>query len=316
MNQLFIAVSLLRTAVCRNLGPTLGVMDHTAHATHGIGGSKMERSFTEYVDLPLGESALSAAGWTKSTKCDPVIGYMWTQKGPAATKSEPLVLYTTEAGQMSGVGVHIYGELPKPQQRWITGPPRSEPGQNGYRIDVAFRKGSIVCSGASSDALIGDTLIVNPGAMEGESPSDAEFKELSLNQTGAEATGWHRGSCFDGMGTHSFFDTSVASDVMSWKAENLFPVVAMYHEGAINAIFFASWVVQQDMWSANEWEPVPLWDWAMCKNTCDQDCTFEGTHAWSTLHVYFRDHNDVKCDPLLECMVPGVSCCPKADVLV
>merc|ERR1719188_1607498 len=98
---------------------------------HGFGGSKMEVDYMVYNDLPLGESALSEAGWTKSSSCDPAIGYMWTQKGQAATKSRPLVLYTTEAGQMSGVGVHIYGELPKPQQRWITGSPRSEPGQNG-----------------------------------------------------------------------------------------------------------------------------------------------------------------------------------------
>ena len=34
----------------------------------------------------------------------------------------------------------------------------------------------------------------------------------------------------------------------------------------INAIFFASSDVQQGMFSTNEWEPVPLPEFAMCGN--------------------------------------------------
>eukprot|EP00812_Abedinium_dasypus_P002165 NODE_1263_length_1189_cov_416.502646.p1 GENE.NODE_1263_length_1189_cov_416.502646~~NODE_1263_length_1189_cov_416.502646.p1 ORF type:complete len:313 (+),score=67.37 NODE_1263_length_1189_cov_416.502646:104-1042(+) len=305
---MIVASTVLGGAAGAELGQTLGIMNHAATGAPDFGGSKMERTFTKYVDLPVGEAALSAAGWTKNSICDPVIGHMWTQEGSAATKSEPLVLYTTKAGQMSGVGVHIYGELPEPQQRWITASTTN--GANGYRIDVAFRKGSIICSGEKSDALIGDALTVNPGANGGES------KELSLTQTGAEAAGWHRWSCFDGMGFHSFLDTSVGANKMSWKAKNLFPVVAMYHEGEVNAIFFASWTVQQGLFSHNQWEPVPLLDTAMCLNTCDSDCTFEGTSAWSTLHVFFRDHNLVKCDSSLSCTVPHMACCPKSNDIV
>jgi hypothetical protein len=291
------------------LGKILGVMNHTAHAeSHGFGGSTMERTFTKYDGLPVGESALSAAGWTKGSTCDPAIGFMWTQSSNGPTKSKPLVLYTTKAGQMSGVGVSIYGELPKPQQVWITD--LTANGANGYRIDVAFRKGSILCSGEKSNALIGDALVVNPRAGSGA-------KELSLTQAGAEAAGWHRGSCFDGMGTHSFLDTATTDNSMSWKAENLFPVVAMYHNGEVNAIFFASWVVQQNLpFSANQWEPVPLPDSAMCVNTCDDDCTFDGTWFWSTFHIYFNDHNKVKCDSSLSCKMPTMGCCPKKNILV
>jgi len=313
MPNMVVAALVFSGAAGTELGQAFGVMNHTAHDMDGFGGTSMERTFTKYAGLPVGEGALAAAGWTKSSTCDPVIGHMWTQEGKAATKSKPLVLYTTNAGQMSGVGVHIYGELPKPQQRWVTDLPSA--GANGYRVDVAFRKGSIICSGEKSDAIIGDALIVNPGANGGDS------KELSLTQAGAEAEGWHRGSCFDGMGTHSFFDTSIAGrglgNKMSWKAENLFPVVAMYHEGKVNAIFFASWVVQQSIFSgAHQWEPVPLVNWAMCQNTCDRDCTFEGTSAFSTLHVYFRDHNEVKCDSSLHCNLPHMACCPKSEVIV
>merc|ERR1712187_1096214 len=104
---------------------------------------------------------------------------------------------------------------------------------------------------------------------------------------------------------------------MSWKAENLFPISVMYHQGEINAIFFASWGVQRGIFSDNQWDPVPANNWAMCKSTCDSDCTFAGTSTWSTLHVSFRDHTKVKCDSSLSCsMWKGASFCPKSDIIV
>jgi hypothetical protein len=288
----------------------LGLGSHENH-TVGFGGDKMERTFLKYNELPMGEDALTSAGWTKSASCDPAIGYMWSQSGKQATESKPLVLYTTSSGQPSGVGVTMYYHAPPDKQmKYVTGAKET----NGWRIDVAFRKGPCICAG-SCPGLLGDTLIVNPGAMHG---NGGESKELSLTQADAESQGWHRGSCFDGMGTHSFFDTTTADSSMSWDAENLFPVVAMYHQGQINAIFFASWSIQQGLFNQNQWEPAPLPNMAMCQNTCDSDCTFSGTSMWSTLHVYFRDHNEVQCDRSLSCAIPlgHMSCCPKHDVLV
>ena len=49
---------------------------------------------------------------------------------------------------------------------------------------------------------------------------------------------------------------------------------------------------------------------------CDSSCkTFAGTHFWSTLHVWFREHSTIKCEPGLRCEVgesgsgSGVLCC-------
>ena len=59
--------------------------------------------------------------------------------------------------------------------------------------------------------------------------------------------GYHRGSCFNGMGWHYFKDLAAPPEKMSWQADNLMPVVPMYDpvKGRINAIFFSSAIVQQ-----------------------------------------------------------------------
>ena len=43
----------------------------------------------------------------------------------------------------------------------------------------------------------------------------------------------------------------------------------------------------------------------MCKNFCDQHCTFHDTSLFSTLHLYFNDHTKVKCKG--GCTI---GCCP------
>ena len=159
-------------------------------------------------------------------------------------------------------------------------------------------------------------LIVNP-------KSASKKMILPLTDTDAKNGGWKRGSCFDSMGTHWFLDTSLGGGKLSWKAENLFPVVTMFHNGEINAIFFASTVSQVSIpfLKSNEWEPKALSDSEMCKNTCDKDCTFSGMPnggPWSTAHIYFRDHSEVICDSNLKCALTWpyrISCC-ESNVVV
>lgn len=261
----------------------------------------MERTFTQYAALPVGEDQLKMAGWTKhNIACDPHFGFVWTEDPSGASKRNPLKLYTTAGGQPSGVGVVFRGvdknHLPASQQQWATQRPLVGPAPSAKlaHIDVAFRSGTIVCSGAKSDNEIGDTLIVNPVGTS---------RTLPLTEKAVEAEGWRRGSCFDGMGWHWFLDTAVGGGKMSHMADNLFPVITMYHKGEVNAIFFASTNNQVGTFfsPANEGEPFALSDYQMCKNMCDRDCTFAGTNIWSTLHIYFRNHNEVACDNSLAC---------------
>ena len=97
----------------------------------------------------------------------------------------------------------------------------------------------------------------------------------------------------------------------SLKAANLLPVVVMFDEfessGELNAIFFASSDRQQSLFppSSNQWEAVALPNVLMCKNFCDAHCTFHDTSLFSTLHLYFRDYQQVSCKS--DCQV---GCCP------
>eukprot|EP00929_Paragymnodinium_shiwhaense_P093164 TRINITY_DN5328_c0_g1_i1.p1 TRINITY_DN5328_c0_g1~~TRINITY_DN5328_c0_g1_i1.p1 ORF type:complete len:334 (+),score=62.98 TRINITY_DN5328_c0_g1_i1:89-1090(+) len=293
----------------------------------GFGGDKMERTFTKYVGLPVGAADLEARGWTKHTgECDPHLGYVWTEDESGPTKKKPMKLYTTAGGQPSGVGIIIKGygsePLPEQQKKWATANPLVASNEgDAVHIDVAFRAGAIVCSGEQDDAApIGDTLIVNPTASNAENR-----KVLPLTEAGIAKDGWRRGSCFDGMGWHWFLDTSLGNGKLSWKAENLFPVVTMYDQGQINAIFFASTINQVSipLLATNEWEPKSLSNPEMCKNLCDDECTFEGLTSagpWSTAHVYFRDHSSVTCPASLKCglnwPLPRGSCCEPRDEMV
>lgn len=282
----------------------------------------MQRQFTIYKELPIGEAQLRAMGWIKHDQngCDPALGFGWTEAAAGQSKSKPMALYTTAGGQPAGVGVIILGHgeepLPAAQQKWATSDPivPVDVTDTFAHVDVAFRSGDIMCSGGVDEADIGDVLVLNP---KGAS------MHIPLNYEAAQAGGWHRGSCFDGMGWHSFFDTSLHNGMMSWDATNLLPIVAMYHEGNINAIFFASTInqVTVPLVTVNEWEPVALSNPQMCQNTCDADCDFDGLTSkgpWSTMHVYFRDHSTVTCDQSLSCAVtfPFRGACCEAHALI
>jgi len=269
----------------------------------------MSSVYTKYNSLPIDEDGLKRAGWTKqSTSCDPKLGYAWTQESTGATKSKPLKIYTTEGGQLSGIGIIIQGGLPGPQKKWTTKSPLVGPSDLDH-IDVALRTGRIICDGAFSSDFIGNALIVNPNGQA------ADRKTLPMVEGDAMEEGWQRGSCFDTMGTHWFLDTQ-SNGAMTWKADNVFPVVIMFHEGKLNSIFFASKVPQRD----GGWEPSALPNRLMCFNMCDKNCKFTDNNGgpWSTSHVYFNDHSQVKCDiSWTKCKVPWPSkmaCCDGASV--
>jgi len=301
-------------AVNAGLGDTLGHVQHATLGDAGFGGGVMERTFQAYATLPVNAGELKEQGWVKmqTAKCDPYLGWEWTQ-GAQVTGDKPIVLYTTEGGQISGIGVQMMGDLPDAQKKWS-----QKKYSKGWQIDVAFRQGDIMCSGKISEAAIGDTLIVNPSG-----PQDGKMV-VPLIEKEVDGQGWHRGSCFDGMGWHRYLDTAYRNGSMSWQAENVFPVVGMYSGGNINAINFITWNLQQGISGAHQWDPVPSPSFGLCYGMCDSHCkTFTGTHFFSTMHIYFRSHTAVKCEPNLKCEVgksasgSGMLCCdPEGDALI
>lgn len=293
-------------------------------AGSSFGGDKMERQYVFYNGVPVGEDALRHAGWTKHDEhgCDPHLGFGWTKSRLGATKKEPLVVYTTAGGQQAGVGTIIKGygrkQFPSPQQKWASSThlvaPKDDP--EYAHIDVAFRSGSMVCSGETGGDTMGDVIIVNPAG--------PHSKTIPLTEAKSEEEGWRRGSCFDGMGWHRFFDTSTADGTLSWKAANIFPVVAMYDQGQINAIFFASTLDQVSipMIATNGWEPKSLSNSEMCQNTCDTDCNLVDDATpdgvWSTMHIFLKDHKSVKCPATAHCAIAAVNggCCEASSIEV
>lgn len=270
----------------------------------------------------MGEEDLISSGWHKhaANGCDSHLGFAWTVEKSGPTHSEPLIVYTTAGGQQAGIGSMImswHGEpgLHPNQQKWATSPSSIVVGPSDqFQINVAFRTGSLVCSGETNGNTIGDVLVVNPGG--------AYSKNLQLTQKESDTEGWHQGSCFDSMGQHMFFDTSTGDNTMSYGSpEHMFPVIAMYHEGEINAFFFASVLDQVSVpfVKYNGWEPVCLDDGNMCMNLCDSDCTFGDlgrNGPWSTMHIYLKDPATVICPADLHCGItfPFKGGCCTTDV--
>eukprot|EP01129_Flabellula_baltica_P016934 TRINITY_DN9234_c0_g1_i1.p1 TRINITY_DN9234_c0_g1~~TRINITY_DN9234_c0_g1_i1.p1 ORF type:complete len:300 (-),score=49.80 TRINITY_DN9234_c0_g1_i1:33-896(-) len=285
-------MKLLYTTLILSL--TLGCALSVHLDTHGI-GDRLLRTYTMYETLPVTAAEAIHQGWVynNQTTCNPALGYSANFKGSVATEDYPLTLFFNKAGQISGVGITVYGQL---EEKLVLLGYWNKISKDVYTLTVSFRGSEEMCSGVMSPLTIGDRAVIN-----------AETISYSIPvQTGQTTqANYTKGSCFYSMGTHYFYDVSAAPN-MSWEAQNLMPVVPMYTaDGRLNAFFFASTSVQNGFFSAHWWEPVPLINTLMCKNWCDSDCTFSGTSIWSTMHIYLRDIKEATC--------PGgcsIACCP------
>jgi len=202
-------------------------------------GDRLLRTYTKYDQLFTNAAAAVQAGFKPvDGHCDPSLGVLYAMDGEVS-KKHPTLLYFTTGGQLSGVGVEMfYGN---PAQKLIDQNFYTVIGKEEYRINVAFRPQGFACSGeVDSTHIIGDTIVVQPNG--------ANFT-IPLQVSEATKAGFHPGACFNGMGTHYFMDLQSHSKP-TWEAENLMPVIPMYHDGEINAIFFTTTVVQQGMFGA------------------------------------------------------------------
>lgn len=298
------------SGTARGFGTSLGAVNHTSHAF----GTDIKSSAGVLLQFPLNENELRTQGWFRySAACDPLLGWAWSVDQEGVRQYKPVTLYTTAGGQISGIGMRFYGEV---KQKLI------DAGffRDGNQLDVAFRDSP--CDDTTpapaqglGEAGLGDRLIVAPHGAKHSLPL-SDPKQF-------------RGSCFDGMGWHYFEDLTWTEETygtaMTWYAENIVPVIAMYDDRHlnINAIFFASATRQQTLMppTKNMWDEVPLYTYLMCKNFCSADCAFKDSWGMSTDHIFFNNPHTgpaATCPPELECFMKGTGCCPKAtsDVLV
>jgi len=184
--------------------------------------------------------------------CDDNLGIAYTQYGSTASSDYPITLYFTQSGYIAGIGASIYGNPPQS----LINAGYFQPVSDGvYYISLTFRDSSELCNNYVPSEALGDRLVIN-----------ANNLSLSLPMTEEDAINgqWTAGSCFYSMGYHYFYDLATAPS-MSWVASNLLPIVPMYSNGTINAIFFASTIVQQGLLSSHEWDGIPLPNLLMCK---------------------------------------------------
>jgi len=244
-------------------------------------GDRLVRTAILYSSVPLTVSDAVDQGWTNFTGCDPNLGIAYTNTGGSApSKGNPIVVYYTGGGQITGVGLeHFSAPRPGMEKFFL-------PNADGnYRLTVSFRPAGDLCSSQMYDEVIGTQLNVDQGNGDYQVP---------LNESAATTQQWTKGGCIGGMGTHWSLDLDTAPD-MSWQASNLFPVVAMYNEqagGSVSAFFITTPVLQR---------PEPLGPWEgpipsslMCLNWCSSACSFD-VNFWNTLHFYLDDHNLNTC---------------------
>jgi len=246
-------------------------------------GDRLLREYTKYIPMPTAVYNATFNDWQAADgNCDDDLGVAYNYQSNGPSKSAPITLFFTKAGQLSGVGMTLYGEPPAD----LVGPYWQQVDDGEYFLSVSFRNDSIMCSGdTDADLPLGDRLVINANGIAANIP---------VLESEALDGDWTKGACFYSMGYHYFYDLATAPN-MSWSAANLLPIVPMYSNGVINAFFFASPVVQQSLLNSNMWDPIALLDVLMCKNWCDTSCTFSDTNFWSTGHMYLRDYTEATC---------------------
>jgi hypothetical protein len=276
-------------------------------------GNALIRTYGHGTDLPMSVNEAVSQGWVAKTVCDKNLGILYGHDDKSPSEEHPLGLYFTASGGLAGAQVTIYGSNKEvgnaaPDALVEKGFWVADAADKQWHMDVSFRSSSEMCGAESSSELLGDRLVINQGTLDYSVPLVAgEAREGS----------WTEGSCFNKMGQHHFYDFNSAPE-MSWDPTALLPLVAMYNppfdaSGTLNAFFFTTPVTQpgSSLWNLAsgkaDWESPALTPKLMCKNWCDDDCTWES--SWSTMHLFTqKDYNDLECPGVSRFDPIGISC--------
>eukprot|EP01104_Vermistella_antarctica_P017833 TRINITY_DN6409_c0_g1_i1.p1 TRINITY_DN6409_c0_g1~~TRINITY_DN6409_c0_g1_i1.p1 ORF type:complete len:610 (+),score=134.12 TRINITY_DN6409_c0_g1_i1:172-2001(+) len=255
-------------------------------------GDRLLTTFLKFDQQPLTVENAEDDGWESFTDCDPNIGIGYTQKkffsSPGPTKTDPIILYYTSAGQLAGAGLMTFNGPPEELRGTWWKP--LEGSDSKYTISVSFRDPALMCSGDTATEPLGDRLIVN---------QDIPAASLSIPLTSDEATaqGFMAGNCIEKMGIHYSYDLSTMDGTSSFVAANQMPVVPMYNAdtGALRNFLIS-------VPSAQLYQPLgpfegPFTPSLYCLNWCsDSGCEWPGVNLWATLHFMLNDPDANTCD--------------------
>lgn len=305
-------------------------------------GDRLSHKLTEYTPQPLTVADAIAAspawaplslpdadGTLTEAACTPDMGTPYTIGG-VRDSATPLTLHFSAAGQITGVSLDVYDHGDPVHTEWVqtmiyrgilTPGGASAPDT----LTVAFRDTSGDADLCHADTIyeerVGTQLGVLFSAEAGSTfPLTSEGYErrtlttqLPLTASAAQEQGYHRGSCFSGMGWHYFKDLTTSDGSVVWEDfhTNLIPIVPMYdpESGQLNAFFFAISPDQAPGFFPRHpvYDPAPLPQFAMCQNMCGGFCTdLAPSGTWNTMHFYLHDHNKES----LSCADESLKCLP------
>lgn len=238
-------------------------------------GDQLHVTFPDFQQRPTTMAEAQSLGWVRlSDKCEKGLGVPFVPSSKAPSDEEPVTFYFTPGGQLSGVGLTVYGTVPDELlERGVY----TKSGWREYYTTVAFRSEEEACSSSQLTELLGDRLIVQPQGIN---------QELPLLESEADDNQWTRGSCIDQMGVHYSYDLDTAP-VMSFDEGSFLPIVPMYWDGKIYAFFLTS-----SDWQSKGWWEMKLTGGLMNFNFCPKDGWSSG---FSTMHFFLRNYDDVSC---------------------
>lgn len=247
-------------------------------------GTDLLGPFNSFGTYPTTVSQALASGYSNSSgSCNPNLGIAYSRGGKGPSQNYPVVFYFTAGGQISGVSVDLFGATSIATSLTPFWMPVSS---QQYRMAVTFRDSNICDPDFTFSETLGNQIVINAFA---KTPFP-----MPLLESEALTARFTAGACINQMGTHYSYDMNTAP-YMSWNSSALVPLVLMFNEGVINAMFFTTIDVQQLLTNAHQWDGISLTNALMCLNWCDKDCQWPGSSSWSTMHFFFNEPDSATC---------------------
>lgn len=191
-------------------------------------------------EMPLNTVLALEQGWKKSGDCVKSLGEPWLYGGEKSIMSSATIYFTPQVGYkpgyVSAIEVDYYGYIEEKLVGLFFSEERTSKDGKYHSVAVVLRDASKqdLCDTESPLAYpYEEYLAISPDFANMVVPLQEDSPELKEN--------WKEGSCIPQMGFHYAHDVVGGKDI-TYKAENLVPVVPMYdsRDGKLNGVFFCS----------------------------------------------------------------------------
>ena len=128
-------------------------------------------TYAKWRDMPITADDAAGAGWIDITSNDHGCGRTFA-RNHTATPGAPIHLHYTNASQIAGITVHVFGpQWPKPVSLgyWIKLTPFD--GMDVHKISLSFRSPEAICSNDTQQETLGDRIVINQGQGQVQGPS-------------------------------------------------------------------------------------------------------------------------------------------------